>query len=112
MAEPARVRHLVLGLGAPDAAAAIGISATKFRELVADGRMPRPRRRHGAQWRSVMTTGLWPAVHFEIAADLVACGTRPFWRPTKDLALVTCEGCKRTAAYRLAADTAREREGG
>lgn len=47
MAEPARVRHLVLGLGAPDAAAAIGISATKFRELVADGRMPRPRRLDG-----------------------------------------------------------------
>lgn len=37
----------VLGLPAPEAAAAIGISATKFRQLVADDRMPRPRRLDG-----------------------------------------------------------------
>lgn len=38
------IRHFVLGLGQADAAAAIGISSTKFRELVDDGRMPKPRR--------------------------------------------------------------------
>lgn len=38
------IRHFVLGLGQADAAAAIGISATKFRALVDDGRMPKPRR--------------------------------------------------------------------
>lgn len=38
------IRHFVLGLGQADAAAAIGISATKFRELVDAGRMPKPRR--------------------------------------------------------------------
>lgn len=38
---------LVLGLPAPEAAAAIGISATKFRELVEAKRMPRPRRCDG-----------------------------------------------------------------
>lgn len=34
---------IVLGLPEIEAAASIGVSATKFRELVADGRMPRPR---------------------------------------------------------------------
>lgn len=38
------IRHFVLGLGQADAAAAIGISTTKFRALVDDGRMPKPRR--------------------------------------------------------------------
>jgi predicted DNA-binding transcriptional regulator AlpA len=35
---------VVLGLAAPEAAAAIGISATKFLALVKAKRMPRPRR--------------------------------------------------------------------
>lgn len=35
------------GLGRDDAAAYIGISPRKFDELVADGRMPRPRRIDG-----------------------------------------------------------------
>jgi integrase/predicted DNA-binding transcriptional regulator AlpA len=35
---------IVFGLGEIEAAAAIGISASKFRELIKDGRMPRPRR--------------------------------------------------------------------
>ena len=34
---------LVLGYSAVEAAAAIGVSATKFRELVEHGTMPRPR---------------------------------------------------------------------
>lgn len=38
---------LVLGLPAPEAAAAIGISATKFRALVEAKRMPKPRRLDG-----------------------------------------------------------------
>jgi hypothetical protein len=35
---------IVFGLGEAEAAAAIGISATKFRQLVVEGRMPSPRR--------------------------------------------------------------------
>jgi predicted DNA-binding transcriptional regulator AlpA len=38
---------VVFGLSAPEAAAAIGVSASKFRELVEGGRMPRPRRIDG-----------------------------------------------------------------
>jgi hypothetical protein len=38
---------LVFGLGAVEAAAAIGVSASKFRALVDEGRMPRPRRIDG-----------------------------------------------------------------
>lgn len=34
---------VVFGLSAPEAAAAIGVSATKFMQLVDDGRMPRAR---------------------------------------------------------------------
>lgn len=35
---------VVFGLPAIEAAGSIGICVTKFREMVADGRMPRPRR--------------------------------------------------------------------
>jgi predicted DNA-binding transcriptional regulator AlpA len=35
---------VVFGLGEIEAAAAIGVSASKFRLLVKEGRMPRPRR--------------------------------------------------------------------
>lgn len=38
---------LVLGLPAPEAAAAVGISSSKFKEMVLDKRMPRPRRIDG-----------------------------------------------------------------
>jgi hypothetical protein len=38
---------VVFGLGEVEAAAAIGISASKFRTLVEDGRMPSPRRIDG-----------------------------------------------------------------
>jgi predicted DNA-binding transcriptional regulator AlpA len=38
---------VVFGLGEVEAAAAIGISASKFRTLVKDGRMPSPRRIDG-----------------------------------------------------------------
>ena len=38
---------IVFGLGEIEAAAAIGISASKFRELVKAARMPRPRRIDG-----------------------------------------------------------------
>jgi len=38
---------VVFGLGEVEAAAAIGISASKFRTLVGDGRMPSPRRIDG-----------------------------------------------------------------
>lgn len=38
---------VVFGLGEVEAAAAIGISASKFRALVNDGRMPSPRRIDG-----------------------------------------------------------------
>ena len=38
---------VVFGLGEIEAAAAIGISASKFRSLVKDGRMPWPRRLDG-----------------------------------------------------------------
>jgi hypothetical protein len=38
---------IVFGLGESDAAAAIGVSATKFRQLVVEGRMPSPRRIDG-----------------------------------------------------------------
>jgi predicted DNA-binding transcriptional regulator AlpA len=38
---------VVFGLGELEAAAAIGISASKFRLLVREGRMPRPRRIDG-----------------------------------------------------------------
>jgi predicted DNA-binding transcriptional regulator AlpA len=38
---------VVFGLGQVEAAAAIGISASKFRNLVEDGRMPSPRRIDG-----------------------------------------------------------------
>jgi len=38
---------IVFGLGEIEAAAAIGISASKFRGLVKDGRMPSPRRIDG-----------------------------------------------------------------
>ena len=38
---------VVFGLGAVEAAAAIGVSASKFRALVDEGRMPRPRRIDG-----------------------------------------------------------------
>lgn len=34
---------IVFGLGEIEAAAAIGVSQTTFREMVEDGRMPRPR---------------------------------------------------------------------
>lgn len=35
--------HIRRGLGEAEAALYVGIGATKFRELVADGRMPKPR---------------------------------------------------------------------
>lgn len=35
---------IIFGLPEPEAAAAIGISATKFRQMVDAGMMPRPRR--------------------------------------------------------------------
>ena len=38
---------VVFGLGEVEAAAAIGVSASKFRTLVKDGRMPSPRRIDG-----------------------------------------------------------------
>jgi hypothetical protein len=38
---------VVFGLGEVEAAAAIGVSASKFRSLVKDGRMPSPRRLDG-----------------------------------------------------------------
>jgi len=38
---------IVFGLGEIEAAAAMGISASKFRGLVKDGRMPSPRRIDG-----------------------------------------------------------------
>jgi predicted DNA-binding transcriptional regulator AlpA len=38
---------VVLGLGEIEAAAAIGVSASKFRLLVKEARMPRPRRIDG-----------------------------------------------------------------
>ena len=38
---------VVFGLPEPEAAASVGISVSKFRELVGDGRMPRPRRIDG-----------------------------------------------------------------
>jgi len=38
---------MVFGLGQIEAAAAIGVSASKFRALVKDGRMPSPRRIDG-----------------------------------------------------------------
>jgi predicted DNA-binding transcriptional regulator AlpA len=38
---------VVFGLGQVEAAAAIGISVSKFRTLVEDGRMPSPRRIDG-----------------------------------------------------------------
>lgn len=38
---------IVFGLSEPEAAASIGVSASKFRQLVADGRMPKPRRIDG-----------------------------------------------------------------
>jgi hypothetical protein len=42
---------VVFGLGELEAAAAIGISVSKFRTLVKDNRMPRPRRIDGrAVW--------------------------------------------------------------
>lgn len=42
---------VVFGLGETEAAAAIGISASKFRRLVKEARMPRPRRIDGrAVW--------------------------------------------------------------
>ena len=47
---PRRPRRLPLeplGLGREDAAAFIGLSATKFDQLVADGRMPSPRQADG-----------------------------------------------------------------
>lgn len=42
-AEILRRLSVVIGLPEPEAAAAIGISPNKFRELVGDGRLPRPR---------------------------------------------------------------------
>lgn len=38
---------IVFGLPEPEAAASVGISVSKFRALVADGRMPKPRRIDG-----------------------------------------------------------------
>jgi hypothetical protein len=38
---------IVLGLAEPEAAAAVGVSASKFRQLVSDRRMPKPRRIDG-----------------------------------------------------------------
>ena len=38
---------VVFKLPEPEAAASIGVSVSKFRELVGDGRMPRPRRIDG-----------------------------------------------------------------
>ena len=40
----ARPPKVVLGLDQADAAAAIGISLSKFKELVADKELPKPRR--------------------------------------------------------------------
>lgn len=42
-AEILRRLSVVIGLPEPEAAAAIGISPNKFRELVEGGRLPRPR---------------------------------------------------------------------
>lgn len=46
---PGPMLHLpvIFGLGAVGAAAAIGVSASKFRALVDEGRMPLPRRIDG-----------------------------------------------------------------
>jgi hypothetical protein len=38
---------IVFGLPEPESAGAIGVSVSKFREMVADGRMPKPRRIDG-----------------------------------------------------------------
>jgi len=38
-----RAATLVFGLREPEAAASVGVSPSKFRELVAANRMPRPR---------------------------------------------------------------------
>jgi len=38
---------IVFGFAEPEAAASIGVSVSKFRELVADGRMPKPRQIDG-----------------------------------------------------------------
>ncbi len=38
---------VVFGLSEEEAAAAVGLGATKFRELVTSGRMPKPRRIDG-----------------------------------------------------------------
>lgn len=54
-------RFLALGLGQADAAAFVGVSATTFRAMVEDGRMPRPRR--------VGTRRLWNRREIEAAFD-------------------------------------------
>ena len=43
MTRRAAAAPLVFGLREPEAAAAVGVSPSKFRELVSAGRMPRPR---------------------------------------------------------------------
>jgi hypothetical protein len=43
MTRRAAVAPLVFGLREPEAAASVGVSPSKFRELVAAGRMPPPR---------------------------------------------------------------------
>ena len=49
MTRRAAVAPLVFGLREPEAAAAVGVSPSKFRELVQTGRMPRPRMLDGCR---------------------------------------------------------------
>lgn len=62
---------IVFGLSEPEAAAAIGISASKFRALVQAGRMPTPRRLDGRRLYDVdeLRTHFKALPHEDAAAD-------------------------------------------
>ncbi|WP_343684040.1 XRE family transcriptional regulator [Asticcacaulis sp.] len=70
MSTAARVRIEPRGLSKHDAAAYIGISATKFDQLIADGRMPAPKRIDGrVLWDRFDLDAAWDALPTERAAN-------------------------------------------
>lgn len=68
------------GLGEAEAALYVGLGATKFRELVADGRMPRPRLIDGSRvWDIHMLDAAFAALPLDgVAANVAGSGGNPW----------------------------------
>jgi hypothetical protein len=100
---PAPMPYLpvVFGLGAVEAAAAIGVSASKFRALVDEGRMPLPRCIDGRRSKGNTSRITTTAARSRRSAPLAMAGSPKIEAPTRDPRTFTeADGLECLAQYR------------